>query len=101
MSKTPQNAWPEGVVGRFVNVGGATVDVILNKDRTFAQAACTGETCNATESPFNYEAHFLGCGYSPVEAAQMTLDASREDAAKWAQSHAEKCRAMPRPDGAR
>jgi hypothetical protein len=101
MNTTTQTTWPEGVIGRYINIGGATVDVILSTDRTLAQASCTGETCNATHRPFDYEGHFLDSGYSPVEAAQMAVDSSREDAAKWAQAHAEKCRAMPLPGGAR
>ncbi|MEU8199512.1 hypothetical protein AB0C10_37585 [Microbispora amethystogenes] len=81
-----QNTWPEGVIARYLTVGGATVDIREEKDDCdeddrFYVAACTGCTdkCWNSRSDWN-----LSYQVRP-----------------WAQSHAEKCRAMPKPDGAR
>ncbi|WP_037839947.1 hypothetical protein [Streptomyces sp. NRRL S-337] len=94
MNTSTQTDWPEGVITRYLTVGGATVDIRIDAGRGFANAACTG--CNATHEPFDYHGYYLDCEYSPVEAEEKALEAAREDAAKWAQTHAEKCRAMPR-----
>ncbi|MFF7230036.1 hypothetical protein [Streptomyces sioyaensis] len=95
MSTSTQATWPEGVTARYLNLGGATVDIRTHPGRGFDNAACTG--CTATHRPFDYHGYYLDCGYSPAEAEEKALEAACENAAKWAQSHAEKCRAMPRP----
>jgi hypothetical protein len=61
-------AWPTGVTARFLTLGGATVDVT---DKT---ARCTG------------------CAWHDTPAASEA-GANRE-----AQNHAERCRAMARPE---
>ncbi|WP_328903264.1 hypothetical protein OHR86_28085 [Streptomyces sp. NBC_00441] len=66
-------AWPEGVTARYLTVGGATVDITGGGDST-------GYRCT-------------GCPYrsGPYWTEQL--------AHEQAQSHAEKCRAMPKPSG--
>lgn len=70
------NAWPEGVIARYVTVGGATVDITRNQ--------------NATDD-YNCGLHCRGCGYRDGHH-------NRHNYAKsWAQRHAASCRAMLRP----
>ncbi|WP_438490720.1 hypothetical protein [Streptomyces sp. S186] len=97
-----QIAWPEGVIARFLTVAGEalrdpalTVDISLAGRRGFATAACSG--CETIHTPINYEGYYLDCEYAPEEALQKALDSARADASKWAQRHAEKCRALPQP----
>lgn len=72
-----ETEWPEGVTARYLTVGGATVDLT---DRTNNSSAhCTAAGCN------------WGKGMS--WSHQTTRDCAQE--------HAETCRAMPKPDGAR
>ncbi|MCL6300497.1 hypothetical protein [Streptomyces kronopolitis] len=72
-----QTAWPEGVIARYLNLGGGTADI----------------TDKGEESYWRYAAACTGC--------PATHETNVEDFARtWAQSHAEKCRAMPRPVGA-
>ncbi|MFF2964256.1 hypothetical protein ACFVT1_36435 [Streptomyces sp. NPDC057963] len=71
--------WPDGVVARYLTVGGATVDLTIRL------------TLPPSPEPFN--------GGEPVE--EHTPETADEQARAWAQSHAETCRAMPRPEAAR
>lgn len=66
--------WPAGVVARYLTVAGATVDVTGGGDRT-------GYRCT-------------GCPYGSSGPYWHESEAHRH-----AQSHAEKCRALPRPGG--
>ncbi|MBT2467824.1 hypothetical protein J7E97_08045 [Streptomyces sp. ISL-66] len=98
----PETTWPEGVIARYLTVGGATVDLthrlnFLNPPEPFATAAaCSG--CPDSEE----FSHWVGTGSEWDGTYKEVLDVSQaeERARDWAQSHAEKCRAMPRPDGA-
>ncbi|GAA2629815.1 hypothetical protein [Streptomyces axinellae] len=68
------STWPEGVIARYLTVAGATVDVIDKGEDTY----------------WRYE---LVCRSCPE-----TFDDSNEyEVRDRAQSHAESCRAMPRP----
>ncbi|SFD13860.1 hypothetical protein [Streptomyces aidingensis] len=58
--------WPNGVIARYLTLASATVDIHDNET-----AACTG------------------CGNDLTLGAESALRA-------WAQTHAEKCRALPR-----
>jgi hypothetical protein len=70
---TTAPAWPEGVIARYLTVAGATVDRTGGGD-------FTGYRCK-------------GCGDDGGTGwAESTV---RE----WAQSHAETCRALPKPEG--
>lgn len=101
--------WPDGVEARYLTVGGATVDI------------------TATTEPGKPYTHDYGNGVTgrPQECINLTLLAActackdhdenkydglfdtvmdrvlespyGRDAQRWAQRHAEKCRALPRP----
>ncbi|MDT0381407.1 hypothetical protein RM572_21855 [Streptomyces sp. DSM 42041] len=71
VSDTTATAWPKGVVARYLTVAGATVDVTGSGHRT--RYRCTG---------------------CPEGIGAVWAESS---AHKHAQSHAEKCRALPKP----
>lgn len=94
--------WPPGVLARYLTVGGAMVDVSERPgygnctELTETYAACTGCTDTYLVAwDFNIVAHEVG---RPQDA---TFDKggrrSTPRVREWAQSHAEQCRAMPRP----
>jgi hypothetical protein len=84
--------WPEGVIGRYLTVGGATVDITCNGDNEYAvyTPACTG--CGHSNSHWSE----YPSGYTVEVVNRHTLERARA----WAQSHAESCRAMPNPSNA-
>ncbi|MFE7106613.1 hypothetical protein ACFU98_35235 [Streptomyces sp. NPDC057575] len=99
---TQTTTWPEGVIARYLAVGGATVD-LAHGARYYPTADGIGETRNHTSAT---------CVACPATAEfshwrvvkRMTFDdkvhdpnAADEAARAWAQEHAEKCRAMPKP----
>ncbi|WP_318201068.1 hypothetical protein [Streptomyces sp. SCL15-4] len=67
--------WPEGVIARYLTVVGATVD--LTGEGYDTKGVCGG--CAGTPYTDGY-------GSSHIDVAR-----------RWAQAHAEKCRALPRP----
>ncbi|MFI1562173.1 hypothetical protein ACH4ZX_03765 [Streptomyces sp. NPDC020490] len=93
--------WPESVIARYLTVGGATVDLTERSgyynrtEPTETYVACGG--CLAT--------HTVEWGWSgyadEYDLPQDNFDEggkrSTPKAREWAQSHAERCRAMPRP----
>lgn len=92
MSAGTAAVWPEGVIARYLTVGGATVD--LRHDATYI-----GET-----EPSETIATCSACAALYVERWQPYADrrsSGSEDADReagiWAQAHAETCRAMPKP----
>lgn len=81
--------WPDGVVGRYLTTAGVslcdptiTVDISLLPSRSedAAAARCTG--CTETREFDTY----------------YGTDRNTQDARKWAQAHAETCRAIPNPN---
>ncbi|MFF9688971.1 hypothetical protein [Streptomyces sp. NPDC014623] len=90
---TTQTAtWPEGVIARYLTVGGATVDI-------------THDTLTAEDTEPNVSVAACG-GCLAYTNREWRLRADRWDNGKvwsdeaahaWAQSHAETCRAMPKP----
>ncbi|QQM45162.1 hypothetical protein [Streptomyces liliifuscus] len=86
--------WPEGVVARFVTVGGALVDVshdmhlIVDTEPNLSIARCGGAGCDATHNE-----EWRDYSYR-VDNGSSGAD---REASKWAQSHAEQCRALPLP----
>ena len=89
---TAQTAWPEGVVARYLTVGGATVDIthdtlyLYDTTPNVSHARCAGceQYSNQEWAP---HADRYDNGSSWADA----------DARTWAQAHADVCRAMPRP----
>ncbi|MGV9275953.1 hypothetical protein [Streptomyces griseosporeus] len=67
----PSSAWPEGVVARYLTLVGATVDVRANGPHS--RFECTG---------------------CPIDSGPWPHNMAHERA----QAHAEKCRALPRPE---
>jgi hypothetical protein len=95
-------SWPSDVVARYLTVGTATVDVTDMTWRSFAgsaivsrsvSAACTG--CNTAVGETTARERI---SYDPQEELFESALGALKTAA---QSHAETCRAMPTPDGAR
>lgn len=64
--------WPDDVTARYLTVAGATVDLRDCDDDGGAQTA----TCTGCRTRYRH---------------------GRRVAQEWAQAHAEKCRALPRP----
>ncbi|MGW3196297.1 hypothetical protein ACWDBD_17260 [Streptomyces sp. NPDC001118] len=77
-------AWPDGVIARYLTVGGAHVDL------TEAANEITG-TCHGCPD----ENHRFD--FDPMCEGLRMVSFAKSQASTWAQSHAEKCRAMPRP----
>lgn len=71
-SPTP---WPDGVIARYLTVVGAHVD--LTGEGYNTKGVCGG--CQGTPSTDGYHS-------SHIDVARL-----------WAQRHAERCRALPRP----
>jgi hypothetical protein len=103
-------AWPEGVIARYLTVGGANVDITvqINHDNIADEdglslvdishlATCTG--CGSMAKAYSDR------GIDDTEQARRTaIDLTSPkglEIKEWAQSHAEECRAMPRPEGAK
>ena len=91
--------WPEGVIARYLTVGGATVDLMRTND----PAAESATPWDATR------AHCAGCGTREAESwgtrphgTLISITGAERFATRavrnWAQEHAEQCRAMPRPE---
>lgn len=96
-------AWPDGVIARYLTVGGATVDIRETGPRDAEELQSTVATCtgcgNATRTAWEEGHDYRGQWYlmPRVEAVERAEAAAR----KWAQKHAEQCRAMQKPGAAR
>ncbi|WP_033307360.1 hypothetical protein RFN58_06965 [Streptomyces iakyrus] len=95
---TAAQSWPEGVIARYLTVGGGFVDLthqmnVLTPPEPYATlAACTG--CPST-SEHNH--HRMVWGLTSQYEKHLP-ELADSDAREWAQTHAEKCRALPRPE---
>lgn len=87
-------AWPEGVIARYLTVGGATVDITDNRHSDYLGAACTGELCG-----WENRTSLDGYMYDTAEQTQQRVEDRLPASQRQAQAHAERCRAMPRPGG--
>ncbi|MGW2720826.1 hypothetical protein [Streptomyces sp. NPDC001492] len=93
-SSAATEPWPNGVIARYLTVGGATVDLrhdmalIVDTEPNLTIASCGGGGCAATHTekwgPYSFRTDNGSTG-------------ADQEVAKWAQGHAEKCRALPRP----
>jgi len=79
-------AWPEGVVARYLTVGGA--HVVITTDTAPRTATCNG--CDHSQS---FTDSYLREFYIDEYVTARIL----QDAREWAQRHAETCRAVPKP----
>lgn len=114
MSITAQTAWPEGVVARYLAVGGATVDITTpHAERQVGEHAVVpiGDGLAVRKRPetvfdVTVTARCSGCldeyagtylGLFPSALRGLVDSHYGREARNWAQSHAETCRALPRP----
>ncbi|WP_030506326.1 hypothetical protein [Microbispora rosea] len=94
MTSTQSTTWPEGVIARYLTVGGAAVDVTEDEPGVCTVANCGGcPKYRCIDWTRSTGAHFDG-SYREYQDRESAEQQARE----WAQSHAEKCRAMPKPD---
>lgn len=75
----PAAPWPDGVSARYLTVAGAYVDI--------------------TGDDHDTDGICRGCETTPVQSGYISshIDVVRA----WAQEHAERCRALPRPEATR
>lgn len=96
----PETAWPENVTARYLTVGGATVDMEIKNTGTYdwqrVQARCTASSCGAASESEARSMDFRN-GLRDGQEHQRARDHLVKELHPWAQSHAETCRAMPRP----
>ena len=81
---TESTAWPKGVVARYLTVAGATVDLTEKPD----EILCVCHGCPDEQRHFSFD---------PMCEGLRMVSFATSEATSWAQSHAEKCRALPRP----
>ena len=84
--------WPDGVIARYLTVGGALVDIshdtlYLHDTEPNVSTACCGGCGDYQNEEWAPYACRLNTGSSGADF----------DARKWAQAHAAECRAVPRP----
>lgn len=83
-------------------MGGATVDLAgvltLPPDPILiaTRATCTG--CPETKEVSHYRTYYSSGGWLDTAVEEHEPDAAEAQARTWAQEHAERCRAMPRPE---
>lgn len=101
-TQTTSTAWPEGVIARYLTVVGATVDLthrltVHNPPQPYATlATCTA--CPATEEFSHYRTNWsVGASFNEDGGEEHEPEAADAQARAWAQSHAETCRAIPKP----
>ncbi|MET7457688.1 hypothetical protein ABZT03_38735 [Streptomyces sp. NPDC005574] len=82
-----QQPWEPGVIARYLTVGGATVELVEKPDEITGN--CNG--CPDESHTFHFDPCCTGARMERFVTSQ---------ASQWAQAHAEKCRALPRPGGA-
>lgn len=90
MPSTDTATWPEGVIARYLTVGGATVDInhdTLYPDDTEPNVSCA--RCQGCDAYCNEEWGHYRAFYASSSADDVVRP--------WAQAHAETCRAMPKP----
>ncbi|MEU2730089.1 hypothetical protein ABZ650_20470 [Streptomyces griseoviridis] len=75
--------WPANVHARYLTVGGATVDTVETDEAL--TSTCGG--CHARGVDY----------FDPMCTGSRMENHTRGQAHAWAQAHAEKCRALPRP----
>ncbi|MFJ9187566.1 hypothetical protein ACIRQO_31430 [Streptomyces anulatus] len=99
---TTKTAWPKNVIARYLTVGGATVN-ITERPGYYGIAfptehfiACHGCDDTHTED-WGWDAYHDEFGKGPQPDFDATGESALPAARKWAQSHAETCRAIPKP----
>ena len=80
----------ENAIARYLTAGGATVDITYASHTGWLTATCTG--CDQVE-----RTETDGRIYDTPEQEAERVEKALPESRKHAQTHAEKCRAMPRP----
>ena len=110
----PSAAWPEGVVARYLTDVGATVDITTpHTERQVGEHAIVpiGDGLSVQKKPetvidVTITARCSAClgidestylGLYPFALEGLVDSHYGRGARQWAQAHAEKCRALPRP----
>ncbi|MEU6279756.1 hypothetical protein [Streptomyces sp. NPDC047028] len=118
MNQQPTTPWPEGVLARYLTVGGATVDLTTpHTERQVGEHATVpmGNGLSVQRRPetvidVTITARCSGCldshedtylGLYPSALKDIVGSHYGQDAREWAQDHASECRAMPRPEASR
>ncbi|MER6778455.1 MULTISPECIES: hypothetical protein [unclassified Streptomyces] len=98
----PETSQPAEIIARYLTVGGAAVDVAEQSGShgvehpTEHLITCHG--CGQTHSEdWGWDAYHNEFGTGPQPDFDPTGKSALPAAQAWAQSHAETCRAMPRP----
>lgn len=85
------NTWPKSVIARYLTEAGrifgdptATVDLVEQTDRIIGRCTACPERCDVRFG-------------DPMYAGTRTQGEATRQAGTWAQEHAEKCRALPKP----
>jgi len=92
---TTASTWPDGVFARYQTLANATVDLTykpVGTDKTATHTECTGCEDSETHEWANWyhDARGKAVGF-------QDRDKGDRNARDWAQTHAEKCRALPKP----
>ncbi|MFC9973505.1 hypothetical protein ACFVH6_21685 [Spirillospora sp. NPDC127200] len=85
-------AWPTGVTARYLTVGGGLVDITV--EEAGPRGAAMRSLCSGCETEEWSRSTIGGDGPALSAHRESALRAARA----WAQAHAERCRAMPRPE---
>ncbi|MEU2996874.1 hypothetical protein ABZ684_04755 [Streptomyces sp. NPDC006995] len=106
---TTKTAWPENVIARYLTVAGSSLgrdDIavdIAERPGYYGIAfptehfiACHGCGDTRTED-WGWDAHHDEFGNGPQPDFDATGESALPAARKWAQEHAETCRAIPKP----
>ncbi|MBK3547863.1 hypothetical protein [Streptomyces sp. MBT60] len=94
---TEQTDWPENVLARYLTVGGATVD-LTHKLTVHTPPAPLATLASCTGCPTAEEfSHYRVIRGMAMQREEHVPAAAEEQARAWAQSHAETCRAIPKP----
>ncbi|MCI3246339.1 hypothetical protein [Streptomyces spinosisporus] len=78
--------WPDDVIARYETGVGAIVELIDGEHSI--KGTCSGCPEHAQPWPFSYD---------PTCSGYRMDSYVKREATNWAQAHAEKCRALPRP----
>ncbi|MFD0053019.1 hypothetical protein ACFVHR_04745 [Streptomyces sp. NPDC127168] len=100
-----QAPWPDGVIARFLTVGGATVDLGTHTFRTRYTGQGRPYVSSEGREVDGFTWACLGCGATSATNGRtyIRFDYGRylptedREARDDAQAHAERCRALPRP----
>ncbi|MEE4419554.1 hypothetical protein [Streptomyces bugieae] len=105
---TTQTTWPEGVIARYLTDAGKALGDLnlavtiteIERDERGGGVYVTAAECSGCPSAerFQWEDGFYDYGSRwHALTREEALARAEAKARNWAQSHAEKCRAMPRP----